>query len=71
MSGVILSNIDAIANKAIDSKNTPGIQVLVAEKEKLFSKSYGFHTYDKAIKVKDSDIYDLASLTKIKQRCQM
>jgi hypothetical protein len=26
MSGVILSNIDAIANKAIDSKMTPGIK---------------------------------------------
>jgi beta-glucosidase-like glycosyl hydrolase/CubicO group peptidase (beta-lactamase class C family) len=66
MSGVILSNIDAIANKAIDSKMTPGIQVLVARKGKvIFQKSYGFHTYDKAIKVKDSDIYDLASLTKI------
>lgn len=66
MSGAILSNIDAIANKAIDSKMTPGIQVLVARKGKvIFQKSYGFHTYDKAIKVKDSDIYDLASLTKI------
>jgi CubicO group peptidase (beta-lactamase class C family) len=57
-------NIDAIANKAIDSKMTPGIQVLVAKRKSYFQKSYGF-TYDKAIKVKDSDIYDLASLTKI------
>ncbi len=66
MSGAILSNIDAIANKAIDNKMTPGIQVLVARKGKvIYQKSYGFHTYDKAIKVKDSDIYDLASLTKI------
>jgi CubicO group peptidase (beta-lactamase class C family) len=72
MSGVILSNIDAIANKAIDSKMTPGIQVLVAKRKSYFSKSYGFHTYDKAIKVKDSDIYDLASLTKkIAASCQM
>lgn len=66
MNGVILSNIDAIANKAIDGKMTPGIQVLVARKGKvIYQKSYGFHSYDKAIKVKDSDIYDLASLTKI------
>ncbi|MFV8333391.1 glycoside hydrolase family 3 N-terminal domain-containing protein [Flavobacterium sp. GSP14] len=66
LNGVILSNIDAIANKAIDGKMTPGIQVLVARKGKvIYQKSYGFHTYDKAIKVKDSDIYDLASLTKI------
>jgi hypothetical protein len=32
MSGVILSNIDAIANKAIDSKMTPGIQVVAKGK---------------------------------------
>jgi hypothetical protein len=38
MSGVILSNIDAIANKAIDSKMTPGIQVLVAKRKSYFSK---------------------------------
>jgi hypothetical protein len=38
MSGVILSNIDAIANKAIDSKMTPGIQVLVPKRKSYFSK---------------------------------
>ena len=66
MNGVVLSKIDAIATKAIDGKMTPGIQVLVARKGKvIYQKSYGFHTYDKTIKVKDSDIYDVASLTKI------
>ena len=66
MNGAILSKIDAIAYKAIDGKMTPGIQVLVARKGKvIYQKSFGFHTYDKLIKVKDSDIYDVASLTKI------
>ena len=66
MNGVILSKIDAVAQKAIDGKMTPGIQLLVARKGKvIYQKSYGHHTYNKIIKVKDSDIYDVASLTKI------
>lgn len=66
MNAEILSKIDAIANKAINGKMTPGIQVLVARKGKvIYQKSFGHHTYDKTIKVQDSDIYDVASLTKI------
>ncbi|MFV8372161.1 glycoside hydrolase family 3 N-terminal domain-containing protein [Flavobacterium sp. LB2P74] len=66
MNAEILSKIDVIANKAINGKMTPGIQVLVARKGKvIYQKSFGHHTYDKTIKVQDSDIYDVASLTKI------
>ncbi|MDD2675797.1 MAG: glycoside hydrolase family 3 N-terminal domain-containing protein [Flavobacterium sp.] len=66
MNSTILSKIDGIANKAINAKMTPGIQVLVARKGKvIYQKSFGYHTYDKSIKVQDSDIYDVASLTKI------
>lgn len=66
MNAEILSKIDGIANKAINGKMTPGIQVLVARKGKvIYQKSFGHHTYDKTIKVQDSDIYDVASLTKI------
>jgi beta-glucosidase-like glycosyl hydrolase/CubicO group peptidase (beta-lactamase class C family) len=66
MNSMILSKIDAIANRAIDAKMTPGIQVLVARKGKvIYQKSFGHHTYDKATEVQDSDIYDVASLTKI------
>lgn len=66
MNAEILSKIDGIANKAINGKMTPGIQVLVARKGKvIYQKSFGHHTYDKMIKVQDSDIYDVASLTKI------
>lgn len=66
MNPYVLSQIDAIANKAIDKKMAPGIQVLVARKGKVvYQKSFGYHTYDKAIKVVNSDIYDIASLTKI------
>lgn len=66
MNAAMLTNIDLIAQKAIDEKMTPGIQVLVARNGKVFyQKSYGYHTYDKEIPVKNSDIYDVASLTKI------
>ena len=66
MNAEILSKIDGIANKAINGKMTPGIQVLVARKGKVvYQKSFGYHTYDKTIKVQNSDIYDVASLTKI------
>ena len=66
MSSAILSKIDGIATKAINAKMTPGIQVLVARKGKvIYQKSFGYHTYDQSIKVQNSDIYDVASLTKI------
>jgi beta-N-acetylhexosaminidase len=66
MNSDILLKIEAIANKAIDNKMTPGAQILVARKGKvIYQKSFGYHTYDKDIKVKNSDIYDLASITKI------
>ena len=61
-----LYKIDSLANNAISEKATPGCQILVAKEGKIiFNKSYGHHTYSKKKKVKNSDIYDLASITKI------
>lgn len=66
MSQEILSKIDVVAKKAIDAKMTPGIQLLVARRGKvIYQKSYGYHTYDAVEKVKNTDIYDVASLTKM------
>jgi beta-glucosidase-like glycosyl hydrolase/CubicO group peptidase (beta-lactamase class C family) len=66
MSPKVLSKIDAIAKKAIDGKMTSGAQILVARRGKvIFQKSYGFHTYDNLMKVQNSDIYDVASVTKM------
>ena len=66
MNSTILSQIDGLAKKAINAKMTPGIQILVARNGKvIYQKSFGYHTYDATLKVKDSDIYDVASLTKI------
>jgi len=66
MSTAKLSKIDMIAQRAIKEKMTPGIQVLVARHGKvIYQKSFGYHTYDNDVKVKNSDVYDVASLTKI------
>ena len=66
MSSEKLQRIDSIAYKAVNQRMTPGIQLVVARKGKvIYSKNYGYHTYDKKEPVKDEDIYDVASLTKI------
>lgn len=66
MSSAKLSQIDALAQKAISGKMTPGIQVLVARKGKvIYQKSFGYYTYDSTVKVTDATVYDVASLTKI------
>ncbi len=62
----IIDNIDSIVEKGISSKAFPGAQVVVIKDGNIIvNKSYGYHTYDGKRKVKNSDIYDLASLTKI------
>ncbi len=66
MSSAKLAEIETIANKAIDKKMAPGMQVLVARHGKIiYQKAFGYHTYDKVTKVKNSDIYDVASVTKM------
>lgn len=66
MSSEMLARIDDIANDAIAKQATPGCQVLVAKNGKvIYQKSFGYHTYENKVRVKNSDIYDLASITKI------
>lgn len=66
MNSQILNRIDSIANNAIEQKATPGCQILVARNNTvIFNKSYGYHTYNKQINVTETDLYDLASITKI------
>ncbi|EHO10534.1 hypothetical protein HMPREF9714_01498 [Myroides odoratimimus CCUG 12901] len=62
----VLKGIDAIAQGAIDKQYTPGIQVVVARHGKVvYQKAFGYHNYDGSTKVLNTDLYDLASLTKI------
>ncbi|ABQ07818.1 glycoside hydrolase family 3 N-terminal domain-containing protein [Flavobacterium johnsoniae] len=66
MNPAILSKIDAVAQKAIDGKMAPGMQVLVARKGNvIFQKSYGSQTYDNGRKVTNTDLYDVASISKM------
>ena len=61
-----LSEIDTIVKKSIEAKAFPGCQIVVAIKGKvIYRKSFGHHTYDKIRKVTNSDLYDIASITKI------
>jgi len=66
MSSDVLTKIDSIANQTIAEKIAPGMQILVARKGKVvYQKSFGYHTYDSIKLVENSDLYDLASITKI------
>ena len=59
--------IDSIAHRAIEEGAFPGCQVLVSIKGNIvYEKSFGHHTYESdALKVKNNDVYDIASITKI------
>ncbi|SDS35976.1 glycoside hydrolase family 3 N-terminal domain-containing protein [Gramella sp. MAR_2010_147] len=60
------TGIDSLMNEAMAAKAIPGGVVLVAKDQKVvFHKAYGLHKYSDTIKVKRSDIYDLASVSKI------
>jgi len=64
--GARLYKIDSIINFAIENAAFPGCQVFFARHGKVFyNKSFGTHTYDKKEKVKNTDLYDVASVTKV------
>jgi beta-N-acetylhexosaminidase len=61
-----LKKIDSLAQIGIREGMMPGAQILVARKGKvIYQKSFGFHTQDQTTPVKENDVYDVASLTKI------
>ena len=61
-----LSDLDSLGKVTLDSLMTPGFQMLVAKEGKIiYHKSFGYHTYDRLREVRNSDIYDLSSITKI------
>ncbi len=62
----ILDKIDSTALNGIEIGAFPGCQILAAKDGHVFyDKTFGYQTYDKKRKVQKSDVYDLASLTKI------
>jgi beta-glucosidase-like glycosyl hydrolase/CubicO group peptidase (beta-lactamase class C family) len=66
MSIKTLQKTDAIIYKAIEDKIFPGAQLLVVKDGNVvYEKAYGFHTYDNTIATKTTDLFDIASLTKV------
>ena len=66
LSTLKMLKIDSIAEDAIKRKATPGCQVVVARKGMIvYQKSFGYHTFGKKVRVKNTDLYDLASVTKV------
>ncbi|MDD4210582.1 MAG: glycoside hydrolase family 3 N-terminal domain-containing protein, partial [Bacteroidales bacterium] len=58
--------IDSLATLGIQKKAYPGCRILIAHKgDIIYNKSFGKHTYTGNIPVKEKDVYDLASITKV------
>jgi len=62
----LLLSVDSILRDGISEAAFPGCHVIAAKDGVLFyNKTFGYHTYENERIVKETDIYDLASLTKI------
>jgi beta-N-acetylhexosaminidase len=62
----MLYKIDSLALLGIEQKAYPGCQILAARNGKVFyQKAFGYQTYDKKRPVLLTDIYDIASISKI------
>lgn len=58
--------IDSIVNNAIIQRAFPGCVVYASQfGTPFFTKSYGYHTYDSLEATQTTDIFDLASITKV------
>ncbi len=61
-----IAKADSVILSGMELKAYPGCQVLAAKDGKVFyHKSFGYHTYENDQAVRPTDIYDLASITKI------
>ncbi|MBC7614657.1 MAG: serine hydrolase [Pedobacter sp.] len=61
-----LKEIDNIVNEGIAGKAAPGMVVLVAKDGKvIYNKAFGYHTYDNLRADKVTDLFDMASVTKV------
>ena len=61
-----LANINKIVEEMIKEKAAPGCQILIARHGKIiYERAFGYFTYDETQAVAKSDIYDLASITKV------
>lgn len=66
MNADTLARIDQKINEAILDSVFPGCQVLAAKNGMIvYNKSFGKHIYGEEVPVKNTDVYDIASVTKI------
>lgn len=60
------TDIDNVMREAIRERAMPGGVVMAVKSGKvIFEKSYGYHTYERKEPTKITDIFDMASITKI------
>lgn len=65
-SEILFRKIDSLANEGLNAKAYPGCEIMVARKGTVvFSKCYGYQTYDNRTPVTEKDLFDLASVSKI------
>ncbi|MDR0732802.1 MAG: serine hydrolase [Dysgonamonadaceae bacterium] len=65
MSSEILRKIEPIINEGIENRAFPGCQVLIAKDGVVvYNRSFGSFDYTDSRPVRDTDVYDVASLTK-------
>jgi len=58
--------VNEVVKEGLDAKAYPGVQLWIAKEGKvIYKKQFGYTTYDSSQKVKSTDLYDLASVTKI------
>ena len=63
---IFQKRVDSIVINAIDNEAFPGCVVYATHKDQpILFKSYGYHTYDSLQPTYISDIFDLASVTKV------
>lgn len=61
-----LVGIDAIVETAIDEGAFPGCQVVVVKDGTVvYDKALGYHNYEKEQQLEKTDLYDVASITKV------
>ncbi|MGC6429376.1 MAG: glycoside hydrolase family 3 N-terminal domain-containing protein [Flavobacteriales bacterium] len=66
LDNTFLKKVDSIAKNSIKEKAFPGCQIIAINNGEVFyNKSFGYHTYKKKKKVLNTDLYDIASITKI------
>src|SRR5690606_11279307 len=61
-----LGNIDSIVQEGIENQAYPGAQVLIAKNgQVIYNKTFRKPSYESSVMVQPTDLYDIASVTKI------